>query len=79
MEARDSSNNGLPCGLNVERALNNDATSVYRYRALSLGTCNGTRQSYESALRAIRGGGYEWSAKAIEAYVNKLEDLTCQK
>ena len=37
---------------------------------------DGTRQNYESAMNAIRGAGYEASAKMIEAYVKRLESET---
>jgi hypothetical protein len=34
---------------------------------------DGTRQNYESAINAIRGAGYEASAKMIESYVKELQ------
>lgn len=36
----------------------------------------GTRENYESALLAIRGGGYGASAEMIEAYVKELQSET---
>jgi hypothetical protein len=34
---------------------------------------DGTRENYLSALTAIKGGGYEASARMIESYVERLE------